>query len=135
MFTKDQIRYTLDDISYLDWKLYLGDMGDGWYLQVQFEAADSETGEVEKQHCRKWYLSPHMTRTEILDTAFLAYQRGVLHEFEENFKYKGRPVRNPHISIAARMKSCLDTEHRQDNRISGIRDEQPNIPTFFNLGE
>lgn len=112
MVTKEEVLGIIGQTSYLDWEFHLGDMGNGFYVQVQFEAEDSATGKVERQHCRKWYISKHMTETEIVDTLYKAVEAAVIHEMKENFKFKGRMIHNPHTSVGARYEACVQTEHR-----------------------
>ncbi len=112
MVTKEEVLGIIGRTSYLDWEFHLGDMGDGFYVQVQFDAPDSETGKVERQHCRKWYISKWMTETEVVDTLYKAVEAAVIHEMKENFQFKGRMIHNPHTSVAARYEACVKTEHR-----------------------
>ncbi len=69
------------------------------YMQIEFDGEDVETGNVEKQKCRKWMLSYHMTTTEIVYTALKAIQAAEDHETREFFKYKNIRVANPHFSV------------------------------------
>lgn len=50
---------------------------------------------------RKWLLSTFMTRSEVVQTAFLAVRTWVEHEMREQFTYRSRAVFGPHISIDA----------------------------------
>jgi hypothetical protein len=102
--TREHFESILRDVSVGNWELHLRqDPGFGrFFLQIQFLADDSETGETAvRQHCRKWYLSPHMTKSEVVRTAYLAYTQAVLHEADETFKYCGRSIYNPHINVDA----------------------------------
>lgn len=127
MLDRKELDTIIGGLKYLDWEFYVGDMGDGWYLQMRFDAPDSETGQIERQHCRKWYISKHMTETEVVDTAYKAVEAGVIHEMQEAFlyarpglstngtvvtRYRPRPIRNPHMDVKARYDGCLTTEHR-----------------------
>jgi hypothetical protein len=55
---------------------------------------------------RKWYLSPHMVKGEIVQTAFAACLAWEEHECREAFKYKGQPVFSPHYNIEALVLLC-----------------------------
>lgn len=91
--------------------------GDRAYMQVRGWEPDTVTGEPapEGGHTgRKWMLSPFMTRTEIVRTAYLACRAYMLHEFDELFKYRERPIFNPHMDVDALWGAC---EHL-DARIS-----------------
>jgi hypothetical protein len=48
---------------------------------------------------RKWLLSPHMTETEIVLTAFKAVLTAYEHEAREQFKVDGFAVLDSHYSI------------------------------------
>jgi len=112
MLTEAEIRTIVADVKYLDWELYVDKMGDGFYVQVRFDAPDSETGVIESQHCRKWYISKWMSETEVVDTVYKAVEAAVIHEMKESFTYRGNMIHNPHTSVAARMIACHLTEHR-----------------------
>lgn len=69
--------------------------GPDW-LQVIDTALPADEG-----HGRKWRLSEHMTRNEVIQTglaAMLAFQE---HEVRESFCYKGKPIFSPHYSVDA----------------------------------
>jgi hypothetical protein len=48
---------------------------------------------------RKWFLSEHMTRSEIVGTAFKAVLTAMEHETREQFTYRGQAVFGPHIDV------------------------------------
>ena len=48
---------------------------------------------------RKWLLSYHMTRSEVVQTALKAVLTAQEHEVREGFRYKGLPVYSPHIDV------------------------------------
>lgn len=62
---------------------------------------------------RKWLLSQFMTRSEIVQTAFLALKTWTEHEMREQFLYKGRAVFGPHISVDEfyEIAGRLDVRH------------------------
>ncbi len=104
-------------VSYAPWQINLGHDGPRAYLQV----ADAKgrcniTGEPAPWTGRKWFLSPHMTDTEIVKTALNAVLAAVTHEALETFRYDGVTIFDPHISVddllALRLSRPLD--HRAD---------------------
>jgi hypothetical protein len=105
-----------------------------YYLQVQFDSPEDEqswTGVRPRviQRGRKWMLSEHMTRNEIVQTCFLAVMTAVEHEVREHFKYRGRKIFNPHFDpdalwILARSKGNLDLRSELPG-IRGAGDDQP----------
>jgi hypothetical protein len=55
---------------------------------------------------RKWRLSPHMTKGEIVQTAFMACLAWEEHECREAFRYKDQPVFSPHYNIESLVRLC-----------------------------
>lgn len=104
-----RLQRTLNDVTYKDWALSIlqdPHRSSAPYLQWHFRAACAKTGMVEKQGSRKWYLSPHMTESELVQTAFAAALQAEEHECREHFQYTGRRVFNPHIAIHALLSVC-----------------------------
>ncbi len=97
--TVESLEALVNDCQFKDWQIHLGWDGDRPYVQVKFLEKDEFTGKQEWQHCRKWTLSMHACDTEVIDTVFLALRRAAEHEVEESFKFRGRRVYNPHISV------------------------------------
>lgn len=95
--TQDETRELVSQISYKDWVFKLKPVGDTLYLQVQFKDGEEEW------NGRKWLLSPHMTASEIVQTALLAVLTAEEHEAREKFTFRGRHVFGPHIDIEAKV--------------------------------
>lgn len=104
--TKQEMRDVVDEISFRDWLFHTDEMGDGLFLQVQFIAPDVKIGVKSKQSGRKWYLSPHMTRGEIVQTALAAVLLAVEHEAREEFTYRGRAIFGPHFDLDGLIEAC-----------------------------
>lgn len=71
------------------------------YLQARFMAPCAVGGEVQEQTTRKWLLSPHMTTSELIQTAFKCVLTSVEHEAREQFKYRGASIFGPHFDVEA----------------------------------
>lgn len=99
MKTIYDIRDIVSNIDYKDWQFRIMEKGDGFLLQVIFQAKDVKTGKLEDQHCRKWYVSAYSCNAEIVRTAFKAVEAAELHELHENFKYKDCRVFDPHLDL------------------------------------
>jgi hypothetical protein len=97
--TLNEIESILKDVSYRDWEFRVVEKGDGFLLQVRFMAPDSDHpgSEPTLQSCRKWYVSSHAVKAEIVRTAWKAVEAAVLHEAQEGFRYKGQVIYNPHL--------------------------------------
>lgn len=106
-----EVKEIVDDIKFLDRQFRLTEKGDGWNLQVVYDEADVDTGQVQTQYARKWYLSPYSTKTEIVETAYAACLRSMKHVVREWFTYKGRRVMSPHFDIDTRVQMCDDARY------------------------
>lgn len=82
------------------------------YLQVQKWRPDSVTGVYKWGHGGKTYLSPHAPAREILGIIFYLFKAFDEHELREFFKYKGKALFGPHISLEALMAAADQLETR-----------------------
>ena len=80
------------------------------FLQAEFIALDTTTGLNSKQKTRKWQLSQHMTKSELVQTALKCVLTSLEHEAREQFKYKGQAVFGPHFDVDKLYWLAL-TEH------------------------
>ena len=114
MLSLVEIEEILTKVEFRDWKIIVKDenQADGvnwisrYYLQVIFYAPDMVTGEPERQSSRKWFLSQHMTKSEIVTTALKACLTAVEHEAREDFKYKGKAIFGPHWDVDSLYEMC-----------------------------
>lgn len=90
------------------WDFRLLDKGDSYLLQLTYEEPDTSGPEpelrwddAEPQHARKWYISPWMTESEIVRTAYKAVLCSLEHRLGEHFRYKGAKVYSPHFDVEA----------------------------------
>lgn len=91
----------LTQVEFKDHWFYLQSKGDGYLLQLRYLEGDVDTGKLEEQHARKWYISSHADESEIVRTALAACLRSAEHRVREHFTYKGVRVFDPHVSIDA----------------------------------
>jgi hypothetical protein len=111
----DDIRDLVELIDYKDWRFHVGeDRGHVW-LQVRFSAADTVAGTIQTHHGRKWLLSRHMTKSEVVLTAFKAVLTAEEHEVRESFRYMEKAIFNPHIDVDVLVDNC----DRVDARTAG----------------
>ena len=71
------------------------------YLQARYDEPCVVTMEMSEQATRKWNLSPHMTRSEIVQTALKCALTSAEHRVREHFTYKGELVYTPHWDVEA----------------------------------
>lgn len=102
-----QLQDLLAPVAYRDWSFFVGaDAGGRRYLQVRFNKACSVTGKSCEQHGRKWWLSAHMTRSEVVATALKAVLTAEEHEAREAFRYRGEAIFGPHHDVEALVDMC-----------------------------
>ena len=91
----DEVREIVAELQFRDWHFQIvpappyGDL-----LRVTFVA-----GADGRQNGRKWLISQHATRSEIVQTAFKAVLTALEHETREQFLYRGQAVFGPHFDV------------------------------------
>jgi len=74
--------------------------GNQFFLHVHCPGGiDNVTGNLLAWNGRKWRISPWMTDTEVVATAFKAVLTATEHEVREKFLFKGKAVYDSHISV------------------------------------
>lgn len=104
----------LADVRYKHWTIcaYPDLDGPTAYLQVTFHAPDwskerpGYANPAVLQSGRKWRLSEHMTKSEIVQTALMAVLAAEEHENREQFLYKGRAIFGPHFDVDGLHDIC-----------------------------
>lgn len=103
MLSKADFEAILADIKFTmfpSWKLSLRYDGNRPYLQVSDpDGRCNVTGKCLPWSGRKWMLSPHMTKTEVVFTAYKAFEAAVEHEFREAFRYRDVMISDPHRNV------------------------------------
>ncbi len=89
--------------------------GQATYLQAVFFAPDNDQpGIAHPQHTRKWLLSAHMTRSELVQTAFKCVLTSIEHEAREQFTYQGHRIFGPHFNVD--MLAVVCSMHKPETR-------------------
>lgn len=100
---RERIQKILDKIKFLDREFLLMPKGDGFLVQLQYMEPCVKTGKNTLQKSRKWYLSPWMTDSEVVETVWAMCQRSHLHVAAEGFTFEGVRVYSPHYNIETRL--------------------------------
>jgi len=98
MMTQAELEKLASRCSYPGFELKVHNDGTP-YLQISFSAPCNEGGPDAEWKSRKWKLSPHMTPSEVVRTAYKAVLAAVEHEAAERFKFDGRAVYGPHVDV------------------------------------
>lgn len=94
--TKKYLEAILCQIKCKDYMFQVQTKGDGFLLQVAVLDRDRDSGVIGVQKGRKWYISSHAIRQEVVRTAFKAVLAYEEHEICEHFKYEGNRIFSPH---------------------------------------
>jgi len=89
-----------------------GDDVDAWFLQHYYVRPDAISGMNEYGFGRKWFISRHATKSEIVLTCLKAAITNAEHEVREAFTYDGAPIFQPHIDVDALVKACESSDAR-----------------------
>jgi hypothetical protein len=94
------LRGTVALLSYKTWTFQVEKDAIGlWFLQVVAPDVDVTDGKPMVWSGRKWRVSMHMTRSEIVQTALKAVLAAEEHEARERFLYHGRAIFGPHMNV------------------------------------
>jgi hypothetical protein len=94
----------LRDVSYPGYTFQVREGHGGVFLQATYWEADVSTGSpsgdrLELQSTRKWLLSPHMTKSEVVQTAFKCVLTSAEHRVREWFRYQDKAIFGPHFDV------------------------------------
>lgn len=87
------------------------------YLQASYLDRDVDTPwKEELQKTRRWFLSPFMTKSEIVQTCLKCVLTSMEHKVREWFTYKGERVFGPHFDVEALVEiaRAKKTDERKD---------------------
>ena len=109
----EEMREIIADVKFPEYEFFVGQSAHGFiYLQAEYDEADTVTGIVERQHTRRWALSPEMTKSEIVSTAFKCALTSMEHKTREWFTYKDKAIYQPHYDVDALLSICEAREVR-----------------------
>lgn len=97
-------------VEFMNYRFTVRDSHGGIFLQAQYMDADIYTGTPELQVTRKWLLSPHMTESEVIQTAFKCCLTSMEHRAREAFKFNGKRIFGPHFNVRDLAQICIDRE-------------------------
>lgn len=112
--TNEEMKEVLANVTYPGYTFIILDTDGHIYLQAHYEDIDIATGQPSIQRTRKWLLSEHMVKSEIVQTAFKCVITSAEHRVREFFKYRGQRIFGPHFDVDALFE--LAKERRLDYR-------------------
>ena len=115
--TIEEMRDIIAQVKFEDYTFVVTEGHGGIYLQAHYPEGDIVTKLPSSQYSRKWLLSPLMTKSELVQTAFKLCITSMEHRTREHFLYKGKRVFGPHFDVEALWQIC------QDKRLDYRKDE------------
>lgn len=105
----------LEEVVFQNYMFLVTKEGDNFFLKASFTAPCNKTGALETHKTRKWRLSKHMVKSEIVQTAFKLVLTSIEHEAREQFTYKGMPIFGPHYDVDV-LVDVMKAGKSQDER-------------------
>lgn len=106
------VKAVVSRVSFRGWKFHVGTLGDGYYVQVQFEGPDTDTGETMLIKGAKHYVSSYCIDDEIVKRCWVAVEAALKHEAMEEFKLDGVAPFHPHNDVFALADPNFPKVHR-----------------------
>jgi hypothetical protein len=97
--TLGQIEKALADVKYKDCSFNAEEVAGGFHLWITGLEDDTYSGQRELQQGRKWFVSQHCKKSDVIRTAFKAVSTWAEHEAREAFQYKDVRVFSPHLNV------------------------------------
>lgn len=102
------LRAVVNSCRFEDYSFEVKSGHGGIHLQATYVDDDIVSGVPERQHTRKWLLSPSMTRSEVVQTCFKLVMTSMEHRAREGFTYRSKRVFGPHFDVEALWQICAD---------------------------
>lgn len=96
----------LSQVQFLEYSFHVRMGHGGEFLQATYWEKDIYTSVPEIQYTRKWLLSPSMTDSEIIQTAFKLCMTSFEHRARESFMYRGARIFGPHFDVNDLVRLC-----------------------------
>lgn len=108
----DNVSYVLKMVRYKKFRWHWDE--ERQLLYATFDAWDPSypQGLYKPQTTRKWFISEHATRSEIIQTMLKCVLTAEEHEAREQFLVDGRAIYGPHISSDVLWAVCNATDKR-----------------------
>ena len=107
--TEQEILNILKDLTYKNWNFIIHQKDSGWNLQAELERWDTK----ERTKSGKWYVSPHITKSELVQLCLKCVISAEEHESRLNFKYKGAQIFKPHYDVEDLVNLSKKSEEKR----------------------
>lgn len=113
--TPQEAREILVLVVYPDYTFEILERNGEMFLRACYTENDINTDEPEIQKTRKWHVSKHAIKSELIQTAFKCILTSAEHRVREHFKYRGELIYGPHFS-ADELYGLLKKRAAEDRR-------------------
>jgi len=96
----------LSGVEFLSYEFVVRESHGGVFLQASYEDPDTYSSEPAIQFTRKWLLSPEMSESEVIQTAFKCCLTSMEHRTREAFKFCGARIFGPHFEVHDLVQLC-----------------------------
>lgn len=103
---RNEIISVINNIKYKDWSFDLQEKNDGYNLQAILSNGEKSG---------KWYISPHISKSELVQRCFLCVSQAEEHETRKSFKYKDESIFNPHFNVDDLVKLSKKSEDKRNS--------------------
>lgn len=108
---KSRMLVLIMDIEFMNYSFVVDVTGGGEVvLQGVYKEPDTYTRKEALQYTRRWVLSPYMTDSELVATAFKCCITSMEHRTREAFKYKKARIFGPHFHVDDLVRLCVDEQ-------------------------
>lgn len=117
--TITELEALLHDLAFRDWRFIIIEIDEQQFLKVVGIGYDLTRGGIAvKFSGRPWRVSVHMTKSEVVQTAFKAVMTAMEHEIRESFLYRGRPIFDPHYDVEKlwELRGPINEKYSLDTR-------------------
>ena len=114
--TVEQIEQIINDVQFelqARYRFLVTLRGSAMLLYATYNEPDINTGVIELQTTRKWWISEHSTETEVVQTILKCVLTSTEHRTREAFIYKSKRCFGPHIDVAAHIVAADSADVRE----------------------
>ncbi len=110
--TIEDIRAIVRDVKHPGYIFEVNDKAGVALLSASYREPDVHTGRMATQKTRKWYVSLHSTKSEIVQTCLKCILTSMEHRAREHFTYRGERIYGPHFDCDSLV--YVATEKRKE---------------------
>ena len=111
----NEIENVIKDVYYPEYTFRLENQNGTFLLSASYDEQDIHSGEIELQRTRKWFISEHVCKSEIVQTCLKCVLTSMEHRVREHFTYKGKLPFGPHWNVET-LTNMADGTHTESRK-------------------